>query len=57
MGVWFIGCGFRGAAFEAARRPKNVALKTVPQKPYLYKTFDRFTGPVKGSKREKSFLS
>ena len=24
------GCGFRGAVFEAARRPKTVVLKTVP---------------------------
>ena len=42
LGVQF----FRCMVFEAARRPKTVALKTVPQKPYLFKTFDRFTGPL-----------
>ena len=26
---------------------KSIALKTVPQKPPLYKTFDRITGPHK----------
>ena len=32
LGVWFFECGFSGAVFEAARRPKTVALKTVPPK-------------------------
>ena len=34
LGVRFFGCGFRGAVFEAARRQKTVALKTVP--PVIY---------------------
>ena len=43
-----IGCGFLGTVCEVSRRPKRlntVTYKPYPQKPPLYKTFDRITGP------------
>ena len=39
-GMVFKGYSFLGAVFEAA------STKNRPQKPPLYKTFDRFTGPA-----------
>ena len=45
-GMVFKGYSFLGAVFKASRRPKIASTKNCPQKPPLYKTFDRFTGPA-----------
>ena len=41
-----LGGGLRVQFFRPLGGQKPMAVKTVPKKPLLYKTFDRITGPI-----------
>ena len=53
VGLRFYGYGFKGTVLRPLGGQKPMAIKTVPLKPPLFKTFDRITTPFNSGKEKR----